>query len=110
MTDEPQPAGEQQPISVDELADLYPGQCILLKVTARDEHEVATHGIVITAGPTRESIQERLMEELLAAKARNDGSSYLVYGGYKPGRAHVQWVKLLIHLVMRESSLGKQRK
>ena len=106
MTDEPQPAGEQQPISVDDLAELYPGQRIFMKVTACDEHEVATHGIVLAAGPTRDSIQQIIMETLLSA--REPGLGYYVTGGYRRIRTQEEWLEVLNRALEKDRSRGRR--
>ena len=98
---------DPHPISVDEAAAAYPGRWILLQVTAVDEYDVASHGIVVATGPTRESIQPKVMEVFTSpggARLR-----HLVFTGYRRIRSREEWSELLEGIIQTEASGGRQR-
>ena len=80
MTAEPTVTLERQPISVEEAMAAYPDQWILMRVTACNEYDAPTHGIVVATDPSRDGIQPAVMEHLLAARA--SGNRYSVFFGH----------------------------
>ena len=105
MTEARQPSIDQRPMLVDDAAGTYPGQWIFMKVTACDEHDVATHGIVIATGPTRNSIQDTIMQTLTSV--REPGLGYYVFCGYRRIRTHEEWLEVLNATIAKDRSRGR---
>lgn len=69
-------AEQPQILSVDEASAAYPGQWILMRVTACDQDDVPSQGVVVATGRTRSSIQPAVMQAVTSAK--EIGAQYYV--------------------------------
>ena len=109
MTSEPDAPGaaEPRPMTIDEAVEAYPGRWMLIKVTARNKYDAPTEGIVVANGPTRDSIQEAVMEHLVR---RQPDSSYYVTKGYKRLRTREEFEDLVRRMIERDRSRGKKRR
>ena len=92
MTAEPTIALEGQPVSVEEAMAAYPDQWILMRVTACNEYDAPTHGIVVATDPSRDGIQPAVMEHLLAARVT--GSRYYVFFAHTRPSSDEEWCRV----------------
>jgi hypothetical protein len=83
---------DEQPLSVDEAAERYRDQWILMRVTERDEAGFPVAGVVVTTGRTRESIQPAVMEHFVY---RRPAVQHFVFFGYRRIRSSEEWAKML---------------
>ena len=109
MTAEPNAAGSagSRPMTIDEAVEAYPGQWMLIKVTAVNKYDAPAEGIVVAVGPTRDSIQDAVMEHLVH---RRPDSSYYVTSGYKRLRTREEFEELVRRTIERDRSRGKKRR
>jgi hypothetical protein len=94
-------------MSIDEAVEAYRGQWMLIKVTARNKYDAPTEGIVVANGPTRDSIQEAIMEHLVR---RRPDASYYVTAGYRRLRTREEFEELVRRTIERDRSRGKKRR
>jgi hypothetical protein len=97
---------EQQPITINEASDRYPGQWILMKVTESDEHDEPVAGLIVTTGPTRDSIQEAVMEHVVR---RRDGR-YFVFSELRRLSTRAEWEPIVQRAIEREQYGGRKRR
>jgi hypothetical protein len=109
MTSEPDAPGaaEPRPMTIDEAAEAYPGQWMLIKVTAVTKYDAPAEGIVVAVGPTRDSIQDAVMEHLVR---RRPDSSYFVAAGYKRLRTREEFDELVRRTIEQDRSRGRKRR
>jgi hypothetical protein len=85
--------------TVDQVAELYHGEWILLQVTERDEHHQPVRGIVRATDPTRRSIQPTVMARL--EESKRTGTEYYVFTGYRRLKSGLEWAEALDEIVRR---------
>jgi hypothetical protein len=109
MTSEPNlaRADEPQAMTIDEAVEAFPGRWMLIKVTARNRYDQPAEGVVVANGPTRDSIQDAVMEHLVR---RQPDSSYYVTVGYKRLRTREEFEDLVRRTIERDRSRGKKRR
>ena len=105
---EPRTTPDQRPVSIDEASEAYPGQWLLMKVTAVDEYDTPTHGLIVASGPTRASIQQTILD-VLTRPGGSDGR-YCIFSGYKRIKSREEWSALIAKLIAEGTSVGRKRK
>ncbi|MGI8550709.1 MAG: hypothetical protein ACR2PL_07970 [Dehalococcoidia bacterium] len=83
----------QQAISVDEAFALYRNEWILMRVTAVDQYDAASHGYVTFHTKTRKGMQKTLLKTLLAAKQTR--TRYYLFFGYRRIKTTEEWGEAL---------------
>ena len=66
-------------LSTDEIADLYPGEKIVLEITAHDEVHIPSHGRVLAHWPNTDENQPLIYGALSEALARPDKPEHGYY-------------------------------
>ena len=90
------------PISVDEAADLYPGEWILMKLTAYDENRLPAAGWILAHGKTRRSINKTFVKAL--EEDLNPALPYYIFQGYHYLRTGERWQEVLDKLAYSEDN------
>jgi hypothetical protein len=70
-----------QPLTINEASERHPNEWILMRVTARDEYDVPTLGLIVAAAKKRNDIQPAVLDAV--AGAGQTGEEYYVFRGYK---------------------------
>ncbi|MGH2586352.1 MAG: hypothetical protein ACRDJE_15670 [Dehalococcoidia bacterium] len=97
---------DQRPVSVNEASDMYPGQWILMRVLETDEHDEPVAGLIVTTGPTRDSIQDAVMEYVVR---RRDGR-YFVFSELRRFSSRAEWEPFMERAMDREQYSGRKRR
>jgi len=99
---------DHAPISVDEAVARYPGEWMLLRVTARDQAGVPAGGVPVVHGPTRESVQQATLDAL---RARTDpAEEYYLFSGYRRVRSGEVWQVVLANAARGGGRVGKRKR
>ncbi|MGE0540939.1 MAG: hypothetical protein AB7R89_12245 [Dehalococcoidia bacterium] len=99
-------AADQQPMTVNEASDRYPGQWILMRVLETDEYDEPVSGLIVTTGPTRDSIQDAVMEHVVR---RRDGH-YFVFSDLKRISSRREWEEIMERAMERERYGRRKRR
>jgi hypothetical protein len=99
-------AADQQPVTVNEASDMYPGQWILMLVLETDEHDEPLTGLIVTTGPTRDSIQDAVMEHVVR---RRDGH-YFVFSDLKRIHSRREWEEIMERAMERQRYGRRKRR
>jgi hypothetical protein len=105
-TDERLPTVPERPVTINEASDMYPGQWILMRVTESDEYDEPVAGLIVTTGPTRDSIQDAVMEHVVR---RRDGH-YFVFSDLKRVSSRAEWEEIVRRATERERYGGRKRR
>ena len=98
---------EPRPMTIDEAVEAHPGQWMLIRVTARDKYDAPAEGVVVANAPTRDRIQDAILDHLV--RRRPDASYYLT-SGYKRLRTREEFQQLVQRTIEREQSRGRKRR
>jgi hypothetical protein len=96
----------QRPVTVNEASDMYPGQWILMRVLETDEHDEPVTGLIVATGPTRDSIQDAVMEHVVR---RRDGR-YFVFSELRRFSSRAEWEPFMKRAMEREQFSGRKRR
>lgn len=98
---------EQQTISVDEAAQRFIDQWLLMRVTEYDAQHLPHAGVIVARGPSRESIQSATVA---AGKAQEQGASYYLFQAFRPLQTTEEWRATLAASARRGAAGGRKKR